>query len=113
MQIAIHAHTFITDSQEELLDWYFPLYAKQIDRIGKSRGWLPFSKENFLAGISPEGALCMGTASQVKNKIQAMIDHFGLTRFIAHMDIGGPSHQQLCSSISSFAKEVIPNIHRA
>src|SRR5690554_557375 len=35
MQIGVHSHTFIGDSQQEIIENYFPLYAAQMDRIGQ------------------------------------------------------------------------------
>lgn len=113
MQIGVHSHTFIADSKPQILDDYFPLYAAQMDRIGRDRGWAPYTKMQFEGGMSPEGALFMGDANQVTEKIIETIELFGLTRFIAHLDVGAPSHAQIMKAIELFGSKVIPAVRKA
>lgn len=113
MQIGVHSHTFIADSKQELIDNYFPLYAGQMDRIGRSRGWSPYSLMQFEGGMSPEGALFMGDVNQVTEKIIETIELFGLTRFVAHLDVGGPSHKDLMKVIELYGTKVIPAVRKA
>lgn len=87
MQIGAHMHTFIMESEEELIQKYFPLYKSQMDRIGKTRGRQPYTLEQFEGGMSQRGALLMGTPEHVANKLALIVKTLGLTRFVAHMDI--------------------------
>lgn len=112
MQIAVHSHTFIGDSKAQLLKEYFPLYAAQMDRIGRDRGWSPYTQMQFEGGMSPEGALFMGDANQVTEKIIETIELFGFTRFIAHIDVGAPSHKQIMKTIELFGTKVIPEVRK-
>ncbi|MDI3520039.1 MAG: hypothetical protein PWR04_27 [Anaerophaga sp.] len=113
MQVGVHSHTFVADSLDDLLDNYFPGYAAQMTRIGSSRGWMPYTKRQFIDGLSPEGALYMGDATEVTDKILKTIEMFGLTRFIAHIDVGGPTHKQLMKAIELFGTKVVPEIRKA
>ncbi len=113
MQLGVHSHTFIGQSQEAILDEYFPYYAAQMDRIGKDRGWSPYTKMQFQSGMSPEGALFMGDANQVAEKIIQTSELFGLTRFIGHLDVGGPPHNAMMKAIELFGSKVIPQVRRA
>lgn len=113
LQLGIHSHTFVVTSGSSLLSDYFPLYAAQMDRVGKSRGWPPYSRSQFEAGMSPRGALFMGDPQQVADKIIKVIKLFGLTRFVAHMDVGDPGHEAMMKSIELFAKEVVPAVKKA
>ena len=38
---------------------------------------------------------------------------FGLTRFSAHMDVGGPSHQLMMKSIEIFGNKIAPEVRKA
>ncbi|RRQ46325.1 LLM class flavin-dependent oxidoreductase [Chryseobacterium sp. SC28] len=109
MQIAIHSHTFVSDDPE-VIDQYFFTYKAQMDRIGRSRGWAPFSKAQYEAGRSRDGALFMGSADEVADKINDMKDLFGLTRFIGHMDVGDPAHDVMMKSIALFGEKVAPQV---
>lgn len=113
MQVGVHSHTFITESREELVDGYYPYYADQMDRVGQSRGWPPYRKEQFLAGISRDGALYMGEPDYVADKIIETIEMFGLTRYVAHIDIGGPKHSELMKCIELYGSKVIPQVRKA
>ncbi len=113
MQIGVHSHTFVADSQQEILDHYFPYYKSQMDRIGRDRGWAPYTQMQFEGGMSPEGALFMGDAHQVAEKMIATIEMFGLTRFIAHIDVGGPTHKEMMKAIELYGSKVLPEVRRA
>ncbi|MDD3772843.1 MAG: LLM class flavin-dependent oxidoreductase [Weeksellaceae bacterium] len=113
LQVGVHSHTFISDSQEDLLVNYFPYYASQMDRIGKDRGWAPYTKMQFQGGMSPEGALFMGNSEQVSEKIIKTIELFGLTRFVAHLDVGGPSHKEMMKAIELYGNKVLPQVRAA
>ena len=113
MQIGVHSHSFLADSEAELLKNYFPYYAAQMDRIGKSRGWSPYTKMQFQGGMTPEGALFMGEPNKVIDKMIATIEMFGLTRFIAHIDVGGPSHKEMMKAIELYGTKVLPEVRKA
>lgn len=113
MQIGVHSHTFIADSRDEILENFYPGYAAQMDKIGRERGWRgSFTKGQFLAGTQPEGALFMGNWEEVAGKIIQLIDMFKLTRFVAHIDIGGPSHKELMKAIELYGTKVIPAVKK-
>src|SRR5690554_3033986 len=113
MQVGVHSHTFLADSKQELLDNYFPYYKAQMDRIGKDRGWAPYTQMQFEGGMSPEGALFMGEPNQVIDKMIATIEMFGLTRFIAHIDVGGPTHKEMMKAIELYGSKVLPEVRKA
>lgn len=113
MQVGVHSHTFLADSKQELIDNYFPYYKAQMDRIGKDRGWAPYTQMQFEGGMSPEGALFMGETNQVIDKMIATIEMFGLTRFIAHIDVGGPTHKEMMKAIELYGSKVLPEVRKA
>ena len=109
MQLGIHAHTFVSESPAEA-DAYFINYAAQMDRVGAERGWPPFTKNQYNSGRLKEGALFIGEPSAVVEKILYMHELFGITRFIAHMDVGAPNHLLMMKSIELFGTKVAPQI---
>jgi len=112
MQVGIHSHTFVSDS-EASIDQYYYNYASQMDRIGASRGWPPYAKSQYDGGRSRDGALFMGGTEEVAEKILYMHELFGITRFIGHMDVGDPSHSELMKSIEIFGNKVAPIVRKA
>ncbi|ASK31849.1 LLM class flavin-dependent oxidoreductase [Chryseobacterium sp. T16E-39] len=109
MQIAVHSHTFVSDDQN-VIDGYFNNYKSQMDRIGSSRGWAPYTKAQYEGGRSKDGALFIGNPAEVSDKIAYMKEIFGITRFIGHMDVGDPDHHLMMKSIELFGKEVLPKV---
>jgi len=112
MQIGIHSHTFLSD-ENATIDGYFHNYASQMNRIGASRGWAPYTKAQYNGGRSKEGALFIGSAEEVTDKILYMHELFGITRFIGHMDVGDPSHRDMMKAIELFGTKVAPKVREA
>ena len=112
MQIGIHSHSFISNDETTTADYYFN-YASQMDRIGADRGWSAYTKSQYDGGRSKEGALFIGDAAEVTDKILYMHELFGITRFIGHMDVGDPSHAKMMKSIEIFGKEIAPAVRKA
>ncbi len=111
MQLGIHSHTFVSELPE-MVDGYYFNYASQMNRIGRERGWGPYSKSQYDGGRSKEGALFIGDPSEVTDKILYMHELFGITRFIAHMDVGAPAHKDMMKSIELFGTKVAPEVRK-
>jgi probable LLM family oxidoreductase len=109
MQIAIHSHTFVSD-EKEVVDGYFHNYRSQMDRIGASRGWSPYTKMQYEGGRGKDGALFIGNTNEVADKINYMKEIFGITRFIGHMDVGDPANDVMMRSIELFGEKVAPQV---
>ena len=112
-EVGVHIHSFFGENSAEIADYYYPLYSSQMDRVGRSRGWPPYQKNQFDFGRSKDGALIIGDANETIDKILAMESMFGLTRFSAHMDVGGPSHSAMMKSIELFGTKIAPKVREA
>jgi probable LLM family oxidoreductase len=112
-EVGVHIHSFFGENSTETADYYYPLYSSQMDRVGRSRGWPAYQKNQFDFGRSKEGALIIGDANEAIDKILAMESMFGLTRFSAHMDVGGPSHSAMMKSIELFGTKIAPKVREA
>lgn len=112
-QVGVHMHSFFGEDSKQTADEYYPIYSSQMDRVGRSRGWPPYQKSQFDFGRSKEGALIIGDANEAVDKILQMQEMFGLTRFSAHMDVGGPSHKLMMKSIEIFGNKIAPKVREA
>lgn len=112
-QVGVHMHCFFGEDSKQIADEYYPLYAAQMTRVGSSRGWPPYQRNQFDFGRGKEGALIIGDAIEAIDKILQMQEMFGLTRFSAHMDVGGPSHKSLMKSIEIFGNKIAPKVREA
>jgi probable LLM family oxidoreductase len=112
-QVGVHMHSFFGDDSEAVADAYYPLYAGQMNRVGGSRGWPPYQRQQYDVGRSRQGHLLIGDANEAVDKILHFHNIFGLTRFSAHMDVGGPLHKDLMKSIEIFGTKVAPKVREA
>jgi len=112
-EVGVHMHSFFGENSTGIANYYYPLYSSQMDRIGRSRGWPPYQKNQFDLGRSKTGALIIGDANEAIDKILAAQEMFGLTRFSAHMDVGGPSHAAMMKSIEIFGNKIAPKVRES
>lgn len=111
-QVGVHMHSFFGEDSKQIADAYYPLYSSQMDRIGRSRGWPTYQRHQFDAGRSKDGHLIIGDANEAIEKLLMLHELFGLTRFSAHMDVGGPSHSSLMKSIEIFGNRIAPAVRK-
>jgi probable LLM family oxidoreductase len=112
-QVGVHIHAFFGDDGNKTAADYYPLYSAQMNRVGGSRGWPPYQKQQYDMGRSSCGHLIIGDANEAIDKILQMQQLFGLTRFSAHMDVGGPSHASLMKSIEIYGTKIAPKVRAA
>ena len=109
----VHMHAFFGDDSKKTANDYYPVYAAQMNRVGSSRGWPAYQRQQFDAGLSKNGHLVIGDASEGIDKILYLQETLGLTRFSAHMDVGGPSHASLMRSIEIYGSTIAPAVKKA
>lgn len=112
-QVGVHMHSFFGDDSNRIADEYYPIYSAQMDRVGRSRGWPAYQPQQYVTGRSSNGHLIIGDANESIDKILKLEELFGLTRFSAHMDVGGPSHKLLMRSIEIFGTKIAPKVREA
>lgn len=112
-RVGVHMHAFFGENANEVAEYYYPVYSSQMDRVGRSRGWPPYNRSQYDAGRSPNGHLIIGDANEAIDKILHMKEMFGLTRFSAHMDVGGPSHDKMMKSIELFGGKIAEGVRKA
>jgi probable LLM family oxidoreductase len=109
-RVGVHVHAFFGENTSGVAEEYYPLYAAQMNRVGKSRGWPSYTRSQYDVGRSRNGHLVIGDANEAADKILYLKELLGFTRFSAHMDVGGPSHKLLMKSIEIFATKIAPQL---
>ena len=112
-QVGVHMHALFGEDGQQTADEYYRVYADQMTRVGASRGWPPYEPQQYATGRGPTGHLIIGDANQAIDKILYLQEMFGLTRFSAHMDVGGPSHESLLKSIEIYGTRIAPAVRKA
>jgi probable LLM family oxidoreductase len=107
-RIAINTHAFVGETSARADAAFASSYLAVMNRIGRERGWPPAGKTDYEALRAPEGALAVGSAEQVAEKILYEHELFGHQRYLAHMSLGAVAHRDVLRSMELFATAVIP-----
>ncbi len=112
LPVSINSHAFLADESRTAADIFFPPYADVMTRIGAERGWPPTTRQQFEAQRSLRGALLVGSAQEVIDKITFQYQIFHHTRFLAQFSVGPVPHEQMMRAIEIFGGEVAPVIRK-
>lgn len=109
--IGMHSPGFIADTDEEAIKLAFPPYKKSHDRIGKSRGWAPMTRQQFLYEIA-NGSLYIGSPETVAQKIARSIKILGVGKFDLVYGQGPLSTTARMKFIELYGTKVIPRVRK-
>ena len=105
--VGLHAIGFLGDTTEEAADDFYPGYAHTFTKIGKERGWPRATRAQFDAVRGPRGALLVGDAETVAEKIRYVNEVLGgLSRITFQMGVSALPHQKMLRSIELLGTRV-------
>jgi probable LLM family oxidoreductase len=113
LPVSINSHGYIADSAQQAADESFPTHAEVMTRIGRERGWPPFTRARFDAERVPQGSLFVGDPQQVIDKILYEHELFQHQRFLLQMSVGTMPHDRVLRAIELFGTVVAPAVRRA
>lgn len=113
LPFSINSHGFIADDSQDAADTAFPYYADVMGRLGKERGWPPFTHTQYDASRSPRGANFIGSPQQVIDKILAQYELFKHQRFLIQFSVGTMPHAKIMRSIELYGTVVAPAVRKA
>ncbi|MFD6156658.1 LLM class flavin-dependent oxidoreductase [Nocardia sp. NPDC060256] len=108
--VAVHAHGYIADTDEQAVADFYEPYALAMSVIGRERGWGPMTKAQFDGLRSKEGSLFVGTPDYVAEKIADIRDTLGLDRFMLHTSVGTLPHEKVLHNIELLGAKVAPQV---
>ena len=112
LQLGINSHVYIDDTSQKARDEFYPPYAAVMEHIGKERGWPGMNRQQFDASTSLHGALLVGSAQEVTDKILYEHELFGHTRFLAQMSLGAMPHDKILHAIELLGTKVAPEVKK-
>jgi probable LLM family oxidoreductase len=112
LQISVHSHGYIADTSQQAGDEFFPSYQYVMTQLGRERGWGPMTRQQFEAMRTKKGALLVGSAQEVTEKILYEQELFGLTRFLLHISVGTLPHKQVMRAIELLGTKVAPEVRK-
>jgi probable LLM family oxidoreductase len=110
LPVSMHSPGHIAATDELAREQMYPHHAAAFTRIGRERGWGPFTPEQFDAGAGPEGALFVGSPETVAQKIAWAMRTLGLSRFQLKYAVGTLPHAERLESIRLYGTEVVPRV---
>ena len=100
---------FLGHITQEAADDFYPGYAHTFTEIGKERGWPPASRAQFDALRGPTGALLIGDAETIAEKILYVNEVLGgLSRITFQMGVSALPHEKMLRSIELLGTRVAP-----
>jgi probable LLM family oxidoreductase len=109
LKVGIHSLGYVADTTAQAADEFFPGYARAFTDIGKERGWPPTTRRQFDAQRGPTGALIIGDAETVAEKILTINqDLGGISRLTFQMSVASLPHAKLMHAIEILGAQVAP-----
>ena len=109
LKVGMHSLGYVANTTRQALDEFYPGYTEAMTTVGKERGWPPMTRARFEAQIGPEGALLVGSAEEVAEKILRHADALGgITRLTFQMDTAAVPHEKLMEAIELIGTRVKP-----
>jgi probable LLM family oxidoreductase len=112
LRLGINGHAFIAATSDDAARIFYPPYAATMSRIGRERGWPPTTREQFEAMRGPEGALAVGSAEEVAERIVAQHGIFGHDRHLLQLTVGPMQHEDVLAAIELLGTRVAPLVRR-
>jgi probable LLM family oxidoreductase len=110
LPISINSHGWIADDSHQAAEESYPAAAQTMNRIGRERGWPPFTREQYEAQRQPQGAWFVGDPDEVATKILAQHELFGHDRFLLQLTVGTMPHDKVLRAIELLGTEVAPRV---
>jgi probable LLM family oxidoreductase len=114
LKVGMHSLGYVANTTEEALADFYPGYAKAMTRVGKERGWPPMTRGRFDAQRGTKGALLVGSAQEVAEKILHHSEALGgIDRLTFQMDTAELPHEKLMQAIELIAARIKPLVNKS
>jgi len=111
LKVGVHALGYVGPTTQQAADDFFPGYAKALCTVAKERGWPPMTRRDFDAQRGPTGALLVGAAAEVTEKILRHSEALGgIDRITFQMNVASLPHAMLMQAIETIGEEVAPKL---
>ena len=109
LKVGLHSLGYVANTTREALDDFYPGYAEAMTKVGRERGWPPMTRSSFEAQVGPQGALLVGSAEELAEKILRHSDALGgISRLTFQMDSAELPHEKLMRAIELIGTRLMP-----
>jgi probable LLM family oxidoreductase len=111
LNVGVHALGYVAANAQAAADDFFPGYARAVADVAKERGWAPPTRAGFDAQLGPDGALLIGSAAEVTDKIVRYDQVLGgISRISFQMNASSLPHAKLMTAIEAIGTGVAPAV---
>jgi probable LLM family oxidoreductase len=110
LPVSMHSPGHVAETDEQAVQEHFAHHSEAFTKIGRERGWGPFTREAYDQMLGPTGALFVGSPETVATKIAWAIRTLGLSRFQLKYSVGTQPNAERMSSIRLYAEQVVPRV---
>jgi probable LLM family oxidoreductase len=111
LTVGLHSIGFLADTTKQAADDFYPGYAHTFTEIGKERGWPPATRAQFDVTRGPTGALLIGDAATIVEKILYVNEVLGgLSRITFQMGVSTLPHEKMLRAIEILGTRVAPMV---
>ena len=113
LQVGLHSIGFLADTTIQAADDFYPGYAHTFTEIGKERGWPPTTRAQFDATRGPTGALLIGDAETVAEKV-LYVDKVlgGISRITFQMGASSLPKPKMMRAIEILGTKLAPLVRK-
>jgi probable LLM family oxidoreductase len=113
LTVGLHSIGFLADTTAQAADDFYPGYAHTFTEIGKERGWSPTTRAQFDATRGPTGALLIGDAETVAEKILHINEALGgISRLTFQMGVSTLPQEKMLRAIEILGGKLAPLVRK-
>ena len=111
VRVGVHMPGYVARTTPEAADDFFPGFARAVTDVGKERGWPAMTRAAFDAQRGPHGALLIGSADEVAEKILRHNETLGgISRLTFQMNAASLPHSKLMQATELIGAHVAPAV---
>jgi probable LLM family oxidoreductase len=111
LKVGVHSLGYVAETTQRAADEFYPGYARAVSDVGRERGWRPMTRADFDAQRGPYGAMLIGTADEVAEKIIRHSEALGgISRLTFQMNASSLPHAKLMQAIEVLGTRVAPAV---
>jgi probable LLM family oxidoreductase len=111
LRVGVHMPGYVARTTREAADDFFPGFARAVTDVGKERGWPAMTRTAFDAQRGPHGALLIGSADEVAEKILRHNETLGgISRLTFQMNAASLPHSKLMRATELIGAHVAPAV---
>jgi probable LLM family oxidoreductase len=113
LKVGLHMIGFLGESTSQAADDFYPGYAYTFTEIGKERGWPATTRAQFDATRGPTGALLIGDAETVAEKVLYINEVLGgISRLTFQMGATTVAKSKMMRAIEILGTELAPMVRK-